>query len=78
MSRVKVKLNRAGVKELLQSSAMQQICREHAERIKARCGDGYEMDSRVGRNRVNAMVWAESPEAIRNNLKNNTIFKALK
>lgn len=78
MSKVKIKLNRSGVKELLQSSAMQQVCREHAERVKTRCGDGYEMDSRVGRNRVNARVWADTPAAQQDNLKNNTIQKALK
>ncbi len=78
MSNVKIKLNRSGIRELLQSSAMQQICREHAEKAKARCGDGYEMDSRVGRNRANAMIWANTPAARRDNMKNNTILKALK
>lgn len=78
MSNVKVKLNRSGVRELLQSPAMQKVCREHAEQIRSRCGAGYESDVYVGRNRANAMVWAETSAAKRDNLDNNTILKALK
>ncbi len=78
MSNVKVKLNRSGVRALLQSPAMQKECRKQAEQIRSRCGDGYESDVYVGRNRANAMVWAETSAAKRDNLDNNTILKALK
>ena len=78
MSKNKFKLNRSGVRELMQSKEMQKVLKEKANGIKARCGDGYEQDIRVGKNRANAMVWAETSEAKADNSENNTILKAVK
>jgi len=78
MSKEKFKLNRAGVRELLQSNEMQQLLSSLATNIKSRCGSGYEQDIHVGENRANAMVWAESPQAKRENSENNTILKAVR
>ncbi|MBE6164459.1 MAG: hypothetical protein E7156_03975 [Streptococcus gallolyticus] len=77
MSNFKFQLNRAGVAELMKSSAMQEILNEKASAIRSRCGDGYEQDSYVGQNRANAMVTASSFKAKRDNLKNNTLLKAV-
>ena len=76
--RVKVKLNSAGVRELLKSSAMAGVCRTQADAVKNRCGSGYTVSAYTGRTRVNCSVVAETPEARRNNSENNTILKALK
>ena len=57
MAKVRVVLNRKGVRELLKSDAMAQACKEQADAIKNRCGDGYESDVYTGKNRANAMVW---------------------
>lgn len=78
MSNVKIKLNSQGVQELLKSAEMQSICQEHAKAIQDRCGDGYESDVYVGKNRCNAMVWASSSKARRDNARNNTILKAVR
>lgn len=78
MAKIRVKLNRSGVKALLKSAEMKTICKEHADAIRARCGDGYESDSYTGKNRVNAMVWPSSAKARQDNANNNTILKALK
>ena len=78
MSKNKFKLNRSGVRELMQSKEMQKVLKEKANGIKARCGDGYAQDIRVGKNRANAMVWAETSEAKADNSENNTILKAVK
>lgn len=72
------KINRAGVRELLKSEEMQAILREKATDIKNRCGDGYESDHHVGKNRANAMVWANTAEAKKDNSENNTILKAVR
>ena len=72
------KLNRAGVRSLMQSQEMQNVLQKSASAIKDRCGDGYEQDIRVGKNRANAMVWAESSKAKRDNADNNTILKAVR
>lgn len=78
MSKRKFKLNRQGVAELLKSAAMQEVLTEYATGIRNRCGDGYTQDIYVGRNRANAMVSAETYQAKRDNLKNNTILKAVR
>ena len=75
---IKFELNRAGVAQLMKSEEIQQMLKGQATAIKNRCGEGYESDTHVGRNRANAMVFANTPKAINSNLKNNTILKALK
>lgn len=72
-----VELNSAGVRELLQSAEMAAICREHADKIAARAGSGYEVTTYTGRTRVNASVHVATQEAYKDNLKNNTLLKAV-
>ena len=71
------KLNRAGVREILRSAEMAEICREEAEKIAAAAGDGYAVDTHTGRNRVNASVGADTAAAYYDNLRNNTLLHAL-
>ena len=78
MSKTKFKLNRKGVRELLKSEGMAGICREHAEAISRRCGEGYEVSAYTGKTRVNASVYAATCEAIRDNLENNTLGKMMR
>ena len=75
---VRIELNSSGIRELLKSQEMKAICEEHAEAIRARCGDGYESDSYTGRKRAHATVWTSSTKAKRDNAENNTILKALR
>ena len=77
MSKVKFSLNREGVRELMRSKEMMDICSEYASSALGRLGDGYEMSTHTGTNRVNAEVSAESFAAKRENLKSNTILKAV-
>lgn len=78
MAKVKVTLNRSGVRALLKSEEMKAACAEKAQAVCARCGTGYSTDTYTGKNRVNAMVWADTAEARRDNAENNTLLKALK
>ena len=78
MIRMRFKLNRKGVRELLRSQEMEGICKEYAERALERLGDGYEADTHVGPNRVNAMVSASTYKARRENSKDKTILKAVR
>lgn len=75
---VKLELNKSGVKELLKSQDMMNICTEIACKAQARLGDGYEVSYRTGKNRAIASVAAVTPEAQKENGKNNTILKALR
>lgn len=74
----KFELNSSGVRDLLKSDEIQETLKEKASEIKNRCGDGYEQDIHVGKNRANAMVYAEDLKAKIDNSKNNTILKAIK
>lgn len=78
MSKVRFKLNRAGVRELMQSPEAQSVVLEYANNILSRCpsGLGYEVSTSVGTTRVNASVFAATPEARRDNYNNNTLLKA--
>ncbi|MCQ2499771.1 MAG: hypothetical protein MJ117_00320 [Lachnospiraceae bacterium] len=77
MSDFRIELNREGVRNLLKSGEMMALCKELASGIQQRCGSGYAMDTHTGKNRVNAMVYADNAAAKRDNAKNNTILKAL-
>lgn len=78
MSKLKVKINRSEVRALLQSEEMQTVLSQYAREIQGRCGDGYEHDIYVGKNRANAQITAKSFKAKRDNLKNNTLLKAVR
>jgi len=78
MSKVKFELNRKGVADLMKSAEMQEVLKKHATNIKNRAGTGYEQDVHVGKNRANARVWAESSQAKKDNMNNNTILKSVK
>lgn len=77
MAKVKFELNRNGVRELLRSPEMMAVCQGYANRALSSLGEGYEVSTMTGRNRVNAEVRAETFAARKENLENNTILKAL-
>lgn len=77
MADVKVVLNGAGVRELLKCAEIEATCREVAQDVASRAGSGYEVDTYVGKTRVNAMVSAATREARKDNLENNTLLRAL-
>ena len=78
MSKNKFKLNGSGVRQLLQSTEMQAVLEKQASAIRSRAGIGYQQDTYVGKNRANAMVWADTYQAKRDNMKNNTLLKAVR
>ena len=77
MSNIKFELNREGVRELLRSSEMMQICENHANKAQAQLGSGYSVSTHVGKNRVNASVGAQTYAARKENSENNSILKAV-
>ena len=75
---VKIKLNRAGVRELMQSAEIVGECERIAQGIAARAGDGYTVDIYPrGKTRGNASVIAETDAAMKDNMKRNTLLKAI-
>lgn len=75
--KVKIALNREGVRELLLSDEVLKCVEDEAEVVRAKCGSGYGTNSHKGRNRVNVSIQAETAEAQRDNYKNNTLLKAV-
>ena len=75
---VKVELNSEGVRALLKSAEMKAFCKQLAEGIATRAGEGYQVSTYTGPTRVNASVIAATNAAKRDNMKNNTLLKAVK
>ena len=78
MDKVRIELNREGVRQLLRSEEMKAICESQANKALSRLGVGYEVTSMTGKNRVNAQIEAVSSKAKKDNLRNNSILKALR
>lgn len=70
-------LARAGVRELLRSGEVQSFLEAEAAARAAALGDGYAVNSVVGKNRINVRIVAESREAQAENLKDNTLLQAI-
>ena len=77
MSSKTFELNSKGVRDLLRSDEMMQAVKAEADTAVASLGAGYEADTHTGKNRVNASVYAVSKAAMRENLQQNTILKAV-
>ena len=76
MSKVTIKLNRKGVRQLLQSPEMENALTGIAFAAQNRLGEGYSYYT--ADTRVVAKVSAESPAARKENADTNSILKALK
>jgi len=74
---VEIELNSAGIQEMLKSPEMQAMLLERASAVADRAGSGYATDVYVGRTRANASVFPYDDEALRDNMKNNTLLKAV-
>lgn len=65
--KVKVVLNREGVRQLLLSDEMMAVCKSAAQTIQGNYGKDTKLDEYKGRNRVNVSVIADYQEASNNN-----------
>ncbi len=78
MSKVRIELNSAGVRELLRSDDLGEKLEALAEGISGRCGEGYEYDRKLMPTRVIASVYTGDNAAAHDNMQNNTILRSLK
>lgn len=76
MSDFVFKLNREGVRELLQSPETQDVLISFADQVSSRAGEGYSVH--VGPNRANVSVVADTDEAVADNLDHNTLEKSIR
>lgn len=77
MSKVKIKLNRSEIREFLKSEDTEQILMSVANPIVS-ANKGFKADSYKGKNRSNVAIYAYTKKAYKDNLKNNTLLKAVK
>ena len=76
-NKVEFKLNSAGVRQLLKSPEMQAGIMQIADHAVSRLGSGYVSEKRNYPERCGAVVKAETFRARRENLKMNTLLKAV-
>ncbi|SDZ88103.1 hypothetical protein SAMN02745687_00919 [Lachnospiraceae bacterium NK3A20] len=77
MSKVKIKLNKSEVRGLLKSPEIAASCKEQADAVAGRAGEGYSVEQRNYPERTGYVVSAESKEAGLDNMRHNTLLKAL-
>lgn len=81
MSKVKVKLNQKAVSEqLLKGEGTKTLIQEYGNRAYERVSniEGYVKEERRYPERIGVAIYAEDYPAISDNLKNNTLLKAVK
>lgn len=74
----KFELNSQGVVDLLRSSEMQTVIEGYTSDIKNRAGEGYVHDVQVNPGRAHGLVYADTYQAKADNLRNNTLLKAVR
>lgn len=77
MSKVVVKLNTSGVRELLKSSELRDGLAETAHKIAVRAGEGHKYDTKYMGTRVIASVYTDSTQAYHDAINNNKLLKAV-
>lgn len=77
MSNVDVKIDYKGVGALLRGSGVRDMVDSIGAQIAGRAGDGYSHRTHYSGQRMICNVYADSKEAKRDNLENNTLLKAM-
>lgn len=77
MSKVKIVLNEANVRALLKKVGST-TCTRLAKEAAARCGSGYEVQTRNYPTRTGAIIKPATPDAKRDNMENDTILRAIR
>jgi hypothetical protein len=72
-----VKLNKAGVAELLKSSPVLADLESRAERVASAAGEGFETDSEIGKTRARASVRTVSRKAMEAEAKDRALTRAI-
>ena len=77
MSDIRVELNHDGIREFLRSAEVSELVSSYAEAAAEQLGEGYAADKSLQPTRQIASVYADTTAARRENLKNNSILKAV-
>lgn len=77
MANVRIELNESAVRDLMRSPEIQRELEAAAETVMSRLPDGYSKDIYTGKTRSNVAIWPSTEEARKDNLKNDTLLKAV-
>ena len=78
MSKVEIVLESSNINAWLRSEDMKSMLEARAAQVAATAGTGYAYRTHDTGQRIIATVYAETDEARKDNLENNTLLKALK
>ena len=77
MAKVDIELDSAGMAELLRSDDVRRDLDERARRIAAAAGPGMRSSSTRGHSRAIAMVWTDTPAAMRAEATSRKLTRAI-
>lgn len=77
MGNVKYEMDYAGIGQLLKCSELCDGMQAIGNNVASRAGVGFIADTSVGKKRAHTFVRPDTAEAYYDNLKNNTLLKAL-
>lgn len=78
MKKVKVWIDKKAFSDVVfKGEELKQVVSDEANAIQGRAGEGYEAETKIGANRVYAVVRAATPKAYYSNLKHNTLLKSI-
>ena len=77
MSKIRVELSYEGIGSILRSEEMAACVKAEADKRAAGLGAGYAADIKHMGTRVISSVYTETAEAAADNLKNNSLLKAV-
>ena len=77
MSNIRVELEHDNIQAFLRSADVMALVSGYAKEAAAQLGEGYAADESLQPTRAVASVYADTVKAKRENLKNNSILKAV-
>lgn len=75
MGNVEIILDSEGIQELLKSDEIMDVLRGQAKKALSGLNSGYAMSEYKGKTRGNVSIYANTKEAYKDNLENNTLLK---
>ena len=77
MSNIRVELNSEGIRQYLHTPELLDLLKGYADKAAGQLGEGFAADTYHAAERNIASVYADTPEARKKNLENNSILKAV-
>lgn len=77
MSDLRIKWNPAGIRQILRGEPMLADVDRRAEQIASAAGPGHRVEAEVGKNRARAVVITDTDEAVRAEIRDHALTRAL-